>query len=125
MSILIKYGLTLCDSKGYPSLIGMHRRYDILTTFLTEFTDVNEFQDNFIPYIEKRSLEGLETINEGGDIIGYDSNSCSLFIDKNETSLENSQFGFENLEMPTLDFKNLCLEWLSYLKHHRCNQYPN
>ena len=110
MTIFEKYNLEVIKENESIYLITHTKENRILSYFLDYWNRSDEIIDDFLPELDP-VIEGELQYNDiGADVIG------SAYFEREKTEFTSSELGFDDLEIPTNDFKELIMEWLSVLE---------
>ena len=107
MDILKKYNLKICNNK-YIHSVDLEKR--ILINFLAYWDNPQDIREDLLPELNQVVNGELKFIDIGADVVGL------AYIESKNTKLLGSDLGHLDFEMPTSDFKDLILVWLSILE---------
>lgn len=113
MNILKKYNIEV-DRKIVSS---NDLEKQILVHFLAFWDKIKDIEEDLLPELMLVINEVLEFNDIGADVAGV------AYVEKQNTRLIGSDLGHSNFTLPTNDFHEIILEWLSVLKNKNIKIY--
>lgn len=105
-----KYKLEIQFINDRIHVITEDLKFEILAQYLDLWSRSKDIREDLLPELDAVMTGELEYNDIDADIVGL------AYIKRNKTILELSQVGYSDLELPTEDFKELIIQWLSILE---------
>ena len=110
MKIFKKYKLEIREFNGSLSVVTQDSQLRILSHFIDFWNKPKDIREDLLPELEKVLNGSFSYTDIGADVIGV------AYVEPGITKLIGSELGFSNMELPTVDFKDLIMEWLTFLE---------
>ncbi|MBL6449091.1 hypothetical protein JMN32_22460 [Fulvivirga sp. 29W222] len=105
-----KYPVKFIFIENRKTSVSESSEYEILAQYLDIWRDPREIKETLLPGINS-VLEGeVSFVEIGADVVGL------AVVQKEKTELCGSEVGYKDLIMPSIDFRNLVMEWLEFLE---------
>ncbi|MDF0716482.1 hypothetical protein PY092_10005 [Muricauda sp. 334s03] len=110
MSLFEKYDLELKIILDRIHVVTDVKSTQILAQFLDLWNRSKDIKEDLLPELNPVLNGEMEFNDIGADVVGV------AYIEANTTKLMGSDVGYSDLELPTEDFKELIMQWLSILE---------
>ncbi|WP_375581359.1 hypothetical protein ABWH96_10250 [Marivirga tractuosa] len=110
MNVFEKYNLELKTILDRSHFVTDIESFQILAQFLDLWNRSKDIKEDLLPELNAVVNGEMEFYDIGADVVGL------AYIESNATKLIGSNVGYSDLELPTSDFKELIIQWLSILE---------
>ena len=110
MSLFEKYNIELRSIGERIHATTEESKYQILAQYLDLWNRSKDIREDLLPELNPVVNGEMEFNDIGADVVGV------AYVETSTTKLIGSDVGYSDLELPTEDFKELIMQWLSILE---------
>lgn len=110
MRIFEKYQLKLKEVNGSYHVVSDNEDFQILAQFLDYWHRSKDLREDLLPELLSVINGELSDNDIGADVVGQ------AYVKQNVTTLEMSDIGCKDMELPTKDFRGVIMEWFEFLE---------
>ncbi|MEY8780032.1 hypothetical protein AB9K32_06365 [Allomuricauda sp. XS_ASV26] len=110
MNLFEKYNIELRFISDRVHTVTEDSKHQILAQFLDLWNRSKDIKEDLLPGLLPVVDGEMEFNDIGADVVGL------AYVKADRTKLMGSDVGYSDLELPTKDFKELIMQWLSILE---------
>jgi len=113
MNYMTKYMLNTVIKNDIQTVLTDKPEYQILASYLAEWSCIGDIKEDLLPEIESVLSGEVTSTDVDADVVGL------AYIEKETTKLMGSDVGYADMELPTIEFREIIIKWLEFLENSK------